>query len=663
MMKRAFRSGWRSLSAAFLLVSSAATAAAASWRDATAELGLDGLATAQVKFVDLNGNLRPDVIVIPAGPNYVPPRVFLHTGTGGDGPVYREFHEHGLPPMRAADILVFADLDNNGVLDAILGRYLDPYQDDYQPAPFPDASAWVPGHGDGTFGEPVLIDSATLGTTRSAAIGDINFNGKPDIVFGNWYERYATGYECFPNDVLLQYRDPDGQPGFIRWPLPEESLTTDYREDLGARPTYGVVLARLDGGLPMLLELNYGRRWNRLYRFQERPRVREIVWGDTTPPPPLVPHDPRIRGQHWVHQLKGRDIAAEAGFDGDAIRHGRHPRWPQAHATAVPRSQRSDEPPFRANGNEFDAAIGDIDNDGDFDVFITTIIHAWAGESSDRSRFLVNQLKETGEMKFYSFEHLSVDRVPQLPPPGEPLEPIHTRYNQGDIYAELADLNHNGRLDLILCSSDYPDPPPYEERLRVFFQQEDGRFKDVTAVLGIDHVGAGMPSLADVNGNGALDLVVGQSFNRLTAKQRHDAALASGALTSEDAQDAAAEPRARLFLNGSTEGRRSIVLYLEGDPDQSITRDAFNTIVRLTADLDRDPDTPSVTQSRQLIGPGGHAGKQSQFLVHFGLNLADAAEKIVIEWPCRNGTISTFENVPAGRYRVAPGDPRPRPVE
>jgi len=447
------------------------------WKDITADAGLDDLPGSQLKFADLTGDLLPELILMPAGKGARPPRVFLQETGGVDHaprvPTYHELKNHGLPAMTTADILVFADINNDGINDAILGRYLDIYQEDYAPPQSgPGRNSWLPGRGDGTFGAPKPILEATLGTTRSAAVGDVNMDGLPDILFGNWYERYFSGYEGFPNDLLLQYQDQHENVHFARWPLPDETRPTDFRLDLGGRPTYGVVMPRLDGGLPMLLELNYGRRWNRLYQMEHRKPLREPRDEDT---PPLVPKDPRAWSQHRIHQLRGRNIAPEANVDGDSIRHGRHPQWPLAHANARPRSQRPDEPPFRANGNTFDAAVGDIDNDGDFDLFLTTIIHAWAGESSDRSRFLVNQLKETGKLKFFSFSRLSVDRIPEMPPPGEPLEEVHTRYNQGDIYAELADLNHDGRLDLILCSSDYPDPPPHEERLRIQGSNMSGR--------------------------------------------------------------------------------------------------------------------------------------------------------------------------------------------
>jgi len=269
-------------------------------------------------------------------------------------------------------------------------------------------------------------------------------------------------------------------------------------------------------------------------------------------------------------------------------------------------------------------------------------------------------LSETGNLQFQSFAHLSVDRIPDLPGPGIPLKKENTSYNQGDIYAELADLNHDGRLDLVLCSSDYPDPPPHDERLRIYFQQGDGRFLDVTKDLGLNHIGAGMPSLADVDLDGDLDLLIGQSFNRLPKEQRVKAALASGALRNDSAEGTMPEPRARLYLNESSEGRRSLILHLIGDKQKGVSSSAIGAIVRVTADTDGDSNTPDSVQSRQLLGAGGHSGKQNETIIHVGLGAANHATKIKIQWPGENQTPTELGTLRPGRYIISQEDPVPQ---
>ena len=621
------------------------------WTDVTVETGLEAYPSSRVKFADLNSDGYPDVVLLPETNHRELPTVYLHSGktVPADTTIYTKKTDTGLPRVSRADVLVFADLNNDEHQDAILGRYLDIYQDNYQPPETPPSqTAWLPGKGDGGFGKPVIIQAASPATTRAIAVGDVNFDGLPDLYLGNWYERYFSGYEAFSNDLLLQYLNDDGTRSFSRWSMPLENSTTSFETDLGGRPTYGVALPRLDDGIPMLLELNYGRRWNRLFQMRQRTPLR--IPAGSEAPAALKLQESRATAQDIARRLHGQDIGVGVHLDGDTIRHGVYPDWPRKNADGTLRPPRSDEPPFRANGNTFDAAIGDIDNDGDFDLFLSTIIHAWAGDSSDRSRFLVNQLVETGKLDFHTLNHLNVDRIPALPEKGEPLQEIHKTYNQGDIYAELADLNHDGRLDLILCSSDYPDPPPHDERLRIFYQDIFGRFKDVTHELGLDHVGAGMPSLGDIDGDGDLDLLVGQSFNRLTADQRKQAAIKSGGLTTDSPENAKPRPSIRLFKNEATKARSSLILNLVGDPSKGTTKEAYGTLVRVTADIDDNSDTPPVTQQRQVFGPYGHSGKQHMFALHFGLGEAAQAEKVEIVWP--NGEMQTLTNLSVGRHSL-----------
>lgn len=628
------------LAIVLLCAGQAAEPGAPRFVEAAAESGLGGLAAARVCLADVNGDGRPDAVIDRH-------RVFLNReDAGSPHGVWFEEIRSGLPAPRAGDCCVFADLDNDGNLDAVFTRYLDVNNEAYEPpAEGPERTAWLRGNGDGTFGEPRVIEAAKPATTAAVAVGDVDRDGLPDLWLGNWYVKYGASNEGFTNDLLLQTplqaRGRDGAGMFERRALGEDRAVFDEESDAAGRPTYGVMIARvlpslpyakpdgLEQGIvypgyergeppppqdrrPELIELNYGRRWNRL-----------LDWGD---------------------------VAPRVGFDGDDIRHGRYPAWLKERAKTDPRFDRPDEKPFRANGNTFDASIGDVDNDGDWDIFLAEITHAWAGESSDRSRLLLGWSigKNTAD-GFTTDPRYSVDRIPPEPPAEERPEGWVPRWNQGDLYCELADLDHDGWLDLLLSSGDYPDPPPYDQRLRVFLHRGGGtreaRFVDVTAAAGIDHPGSGQIAVGDVDLDGDLDVLAGQSFMRWT--QEMIAAHPEG------------EPRVRLFLNRTADdagggARRSITLELVGDPGRGVARDALGAIVRLTATI----NGKTIRQSRQLIGIGGHAGKQHEFLVHFGLGDAERADRVEIDWPTAEEVVSVMTDVPAGRHVV-----RLRPAE
>jgi len=559
-------------------------------------------------LADLDGDGRPDVVIDRH-------RVFLNR-PDADSPIGRRFVEvrpeppdkTGLPEPVRGTVTVFADLDNDGDLDAIIAEYIDSNNEKWED--HGQRTRWRKGRGDGTFAEALPFASATPATTCAIAVGDVDRDGRLDLWLGNWYTQYGASYEGYRNELLMPVFSP--HPGIRTrdWlcrrlpreespsPLAEESEEEagdeenafDEEHDAGGRSTYGAMIADLDGrDWAELIELNYGRRWNRCWLWKaDRSGEATVNWWD--------------------------NVAAECGLDGDDIRHGRYPDWAvERMAQRDPPIELEPEKPFRSNGNTFDCSVGDIDNDGDFDIFLAEITHGWAGESSDRSRFLVNQIKETGELSFVYDPRLCVDRIP---------EGVNN-WNQGDLFCELADLNHDTRLDLILSSGDYPD----DQRLRIFLQQEDGTFADSTEVLSLDHDGSQQVSLGDVDNDGDLDILVGQTFFRYSTEQK-----------------AGRSPHPRLFINEASGGRKSITLRLKGDGEQ-VSSDALGAIVRATL-------ADGTTMSRQLIGIGGHAGKQRDFIIHFGLGDATEVEELRIEWPDRAGTVQRFEQVKAGQYTL-----------
>ena len=540
-------------------------------------LGRDDVPTAvsRLCFADLNDDGWPDVVLNRH-------LVYLNVAAG-DGAEGRRFR--AVPPsytgLRVPDrgtVTVVVDVDDDGVLDAVLGEYVDARN-----ATWKDhgrRTAWQRGNGDGTFGAPIPIPGVRPATTCAIAAGDVDLDGHLDLWLANWYVHYGDSLVGYANELVRR----DGAGKWIVEALPvgaDEELEEDT--DLDGRPTYGAMIARLGGGVrPDLLELNYGRRWSRAWR-----------WADGA----------------WS------DVAPAVGLDGDGIRHGQYPPWAiERMAQRDPPIELEPEKPFRSNGNSFDGAVGDVDNDGDFDVLLAEITHGWAGESSDRSRLLFNRLAETGELRFEYDARCCLDRVPEGV----------DNWNQGDLFCAMADLDHDTRLDLVVCSGDYPD----NQRLRLWMQQEDGTFVERAEELGVDHDGANQVSLADVDGDGDLDFLVGQTFNRYTKEMREGR-----------------EPLPRIFLNEATAGRGSITLRLEGD-GKRVNRDALGAVVRATL-------ANGVTMQRQLVGVGGHAGRQNDFLVHFGLGEADEVAELVVEWPEAGGATQRFEHVKRGRYALA----------
>ncbi|MDZ4831580.1 MAG: VCBS repeat-containing protein [Phycisphaerae bacterium] len=576
--------------AAAMLLRGALLSDAPHFVESSTALGLDVASTGRVCVADLNGDDRPDVIASRA-------KVFLNQRDVSSPLAFRfQSIDARLLPPGDDGVSIFVDMDGDRVPDAVSFRSLD-IKKVKERADKNDTSPhawWQRGRGDGTFDPPITIDATTPKTACAIAAGDVDRDGRTDLLIGNWYSRYGESNEAYTADLLLNKRGDDGAPRFERSRLPEDSAIFEDDHDIAGRPIYGALITELlpreVSVPPQLVELAYGRRWNRFYA-----RGLDGVWSD---------------------------VAPELGFDGDADRSSPYPVIPGS--TTV----RTNEKPFRSNGNTFDAAVGDVNNDGRFDLFIAEITHFWAGASSDRSRFLIAESTSGAQRtRFTSPASYCVDRF-------DASAGLENRWNQGDLFAELVDTDHDGRLDLFLASGDYPDPPPFDERLRLFHQRsapsDDGRlFVDATLAAGIDHVGCGQIALADFDCDGRMDIVAGQSFNRFTPEM---IAAAGGA------------PKVRLWLNrtGGATGPPSIELLLRGDPAHGIAAQPFGAIVHV-----KDGDR---TLIRQLMGPGGHAGKESEAIVHAPV-VGGAKCRVDITWPCTPPRTTSHELAP-GRHVI-----------
>ena len=602
----------------------------------TDPLGPLKINAARVCTADLNADGKPD-FVLRAREDGKPDRyrVFLNSTAPGEPLAFDEVATTHLPTPRDGDMLVFADFDNDGHADALFTRYLDINNAKYaEPDTEPKRTAILPGKGDGTFGPAAVLECAPRATTAAVAVADVNADGRLDIFLGNWYWNYGDDLRAFPSVLLVQsgegkwYAEVPPQRGGDD---PNEEPKYDPATDDRHRPLYGAMIAQIgdftklpapvpdnkpiDIGGPCgdtsILGLAYGRRANFLWAPYRDPRAGQR--------------------QHWT------DVAPRTGVDADAIRHGEYPEWLKERAKTDKRFDRETEKPFRTGGNNFDAAVGDIDNDGDWDLFLAMITHAWAGQSSDRSRFLVNKLVETGELKFDDDPRLCVDRIPGADAPEEQ----QRKWNQGDMFCDLADLDNDGRLDLVLSSGDYPDPPPFDERLRVFHQKPDGTFEDLTQEWGIDNSGSAQISLADVDLDGDVDILVGQSFTRFTPEMIE-------AITKRQGSTG---PTAKLYVNQTIERRKAAGLppngytFIFGNSraKPAVNRDGIGTVVRLTATV----NGKQITQQRQLVGIGGCNGKQNAFQIHIALpDGAAKADSIDVISPARPGQPEASTPIP-----------------
>jgi hypothetical protein len=529
------------------------------FEDWTERAGVKGVEGATVAFADLDGDGRPDAVLDRI-------KVFLARG----GKLARQAGDSVFLPKldaRRPQAVQFGDVNGDGHLDLFLC-----FMTDLKNPEFKDDGRrnelWI---GDGT-GNFIFKKDSGLGErgelTITACFVDFDRDGNLDLFKGNWYVQPFKAPECFPSRL---YRGR-GDGTFAEVTEKAGILgIEDASKREGRRPVFGVTHTDWNNdGLQDLLVCVYGRQWNVLWKNN----------GDGT----------------------FTDVAEATTFDGDADRSGKYSDEVKKLFKEKRNLDLEDEPPHRVNGNTFDCAVADFDNDGDMDCFLAEIAHWWAGPSSDRSMLLVNQGPEAGFV--FKRDPERIKRKHEV-----------DRWNEGDLNAGWLDVDNDGWLDLIIASSDYPDL----QILRLYRQMPDGSFEDWTDRLRFRWMNASQISLGDFDRDGATDILVGTNNMRLTPEQVASRPLSVG-----------------LFRNahaGRT-GNGYFNLRLKGQ--------AVGARVTIRTDGRR--------QIREVYGGLGHAGHRDDTDCRFGVGKAKVIDEVVVRWPDAAGTVQKFDKVEPNRF-------------
>jgi len=503
--------------------------------------GLAGPRAGRAVFLDLAGDGRLSVLLDRKN-------LFIR---GKDG---RYRPGRGLPVV--PDLALFADLDNDGDADCFTAWHAEPGNE-----------KWV-DHGlqnvvflneNGRW--RAVPNDFPRTAVHAASVLDFDRDGILDLFVGSGYVVYGSGLECAPDRL---YRGLGG--GKFQDVTKEVGLLTDSKPGAvgSSKPTYGVTHGDFDGdGWQDLWVCTYGRQWNHLWRSDAGKRF--------------------------------QNIAPATGFDGDAQRDGIYPPWLKKLWKERRGSERANEPPFRSNGNTFDCAIADFDNDGDMDCILAEITHEWAGPSSDRTSLLVNVGGK--------FERRAGAFARERAAGG--------RWNQGDIHCGWLDYDNDGLLDALIASSDYPD----KQELKLYRQKPDHTFE---APRTFEWEGAGQISIGDYDRDGDLDILVGRSLNRLPKERREKLGWSCG-----------------LFRNdvGNKNGWLQVVCR-----GKAANRDGIGC--RIVVE-----QPGGSTQTREIRGGLGHAGHNGPYEAHFGLGATPKAVKVTIHWPDPAGTKTVLDDV------------------
>lgn len=486
---------------------------------------------------------------------------------------------------RSFQTAVWGDVDNDGDLDLFTGFYYDKNNEDGWPGDYPEL---LLNDGAGGFTLAPPSDLELQQTIAGASFTDYDRDGFLDLWIVSWYDQYGASWNADPDRLLRgngdgTFTDVTEAVGLKK--SAGNGNPDTYATDDARKPGYGATTCDVDDdGDPDLLASNYARMPNDLWRNDDGVFVSiGVESGYATDGDEDFSDNQYYRC--WC-EVNGCDPDPGPAALSPCSTYAAYwsPGW--------------DDQWFRLGGNTFTTVCGDVDNDGDMDLYDAQIVHWHIGDSSDASELLLNDGAATFTRPGNDTTGLS--------------RPRQGDWNEGDVMAAFFDADNDGWKDVLLASTDYPDTHAWLWR-----QTAPATFEEVGTDGGLDHPYASGLGIADFDRDGDDDVVLGTSTARGLSPTDH----------------------VRFWENGLG-GNRAVLRLVGGE---GTNRAAIGARVTVEADGN--------TQTFEVSGGYGHVGLQHTTDVAVGLGAACNIDRVAVRWPDAAGTVEQWTDV-RGNYVV-----------
>ena len=491
---------------------------------------------------DFDGDGWVDLFVLRGGE--APSLLYMNRG---DSTFTEEAIQRGADlPTKMGAAAAAADFDNDGDIDIVVAGQSAPHY-----------LLINSGSGQFTVDAAMLTEPKTFATSPSW--GDVNNDGMLELALGEWNSETAQHYDA------------------------ATKVGNDWPPIASPNPIMGA-----NGHTPLFMYGNDGQGRLELYEFRAAPAIDLWVFA------------PRFADMNG-DGLTDLAIVADYGMSRLYLNVGDGMFDVAADTTDI----LTDE-------NGMGSAIGDYDNDGDLDWFVSSIFG-----KTDPTKAIFGG---TGNRLYRNDSGITFTDVTSA---------AGVREGNWGWAASFGDLDNDGDLDLYhvngwIQHQQEGSPVEFNDQpARLFENLGDGRFDEVAEQAGADDRGQGRGViLFDFDNDGDLDIFITNNHEYVV----------------DDTRPIRNPGAPTLLRNDTLNGNHWLKVTLEGTPP--LHHDGIGSRVYVTSD--------GVTQMRELHASTNYVTQEPGRIAHFGLGAATVIDEIRTEWV--NGETDVLTNVPADQH-------------